>query len=98
MRITKVYTRTGDAGTTRLVGGVVVEKDAIRIEAYGTVDELNSILGRCRALAAQADASHGRDRIAALLKPKRAAERGVAAAGGGAGQRARPHADVFVPS
>ena len=44
-RITKVYTRTGDDGTTGLGGGQRVEKDSLRIEAYGTVDELNSVLG-----------------------------------------------------
>lgn len=44
-RITKVYTRTGDDGTTRLGGGQEVPKDALRIECYGTVDELNSVLG-----------------------------------------------------
>ena len=49
MRITKVYTRTGDHGTTRLVGGAEVPKDDPRIEAYGTVDELNSVLGVVRA-------------------------------------------------
>lgn len=48
MRITKVYTRTGDRGTTRLVGGQQVDKDDLRIEAYGTVDELNAILGLVR--------------------------------------------------
>ncbi len=44
-RITKVYTRTGDDGTTALGGGQRIDKDAPRIEAYGTVDELNSVLG-----------------------------------------------------
>lgn len=44
-RITKVYTRTGDDGTTALGGGQRVAKDALRIEAYGTVDELNSAIG-----------------------------------------------------
>ncbi len=44
-RITKVYTRTGDQGTTALGGGQRVTKDAPRIEAYGTIDELNSVLG-----------------------------------------------------
>ncbi len=44
-RITKVYTRTGDQGTTGLGGGQRVAKDALRIAAYGTVDELNSVLG-----------------------------------------------------
>jgi cob(I)alamin adenosyltransferase len=45
----KIYTRTGDRGDTSLFGGQRVPKDALRIEAYGTVDELNSILGIVRA-------------------------------------------------
>lgn len=45
----KIYTRTGDAGTTRLVDGSCVEKFNPRVEAYGTVDELNSYLGVVRA-------------------------------------------------
>ena len=49
MRISKVYTRTGDAGKTRLAGGQEVWKDSTRVEAYGTVDELNSMLGLARA-------------------------------------------------
>jgi cob(I)alamin adenosyltransferase len=52
-RITKVYTRTGDDGTTSLGSGQRVPKDSLRIEAYGTVDELNSHLGT--ALAAGLD-------------------------------------------
>ncbi|HVF61735.1 MAG TPA: cob(I)yrinic acid a,c-diamide adenosyltransferase [Thermoanaerobaculia bacterium] len=44
-RITKVYTRTGDDGTTALGGGQRVPKDAVRIAAYGTVDELSSQIG-----------------------------------------------------
>src|SRR5262245_35403711 len=44
-RITKVYTRTGDDGTTGLGSGDRVGKDSPRIEAYGTVDELNSAIG-----------------------------------------------------
>lgn len=44
-RITKVYTRTGDDGTTGLGGGQRVPKDSPRIEAYGTVDELSSVIG-----------------------------------------------------
>lgn len=45
MRITRVYTRTGDKGDTGLGGGQRVPKDSLRIETYGTVDELNSYLG-----------------------------------------------------
>lgn len=48
MRITRVYTRTGDKGSTRLVGGQELAKNAPRIEAYGTVDELNAVLGVAR--------------------------------------------------
>jgi len=48
IRITKVYTRTGDKGFTKLVGGKKVPKDAARIESYGTIDELNSVLGLAR--------------------------------------------------
>lgn len=44
-RITKVYTRTGDDGTTALGAGARVPKESQRIEAYGTVDELNSQIG-----------------------------------------------------
>jgi cob(I)alamin adenosyltransferase len=48
VRITKVYTRAGDKGETSLVGGKRVPKDSARIEAYGTIDELNSIVGLAR--------------------------------------------------
>ena len=44
----KVYTKTGDSGTTALFGGTRVSKDHIRIESYGTVDELNSHIGLIR--------------------------------------------------
>ena len=46
----KIYTKTGDRGETALFGGERVPKDALRIEAYGTVDELNSVLGIIRSL------------------------------------------------
>ena len=49
MRITKVYTKTGDKGKTRLAGGQPVWKDAVRVEAYGTVDELSAAIGVVRA-------------------------------------------------
>lgn len=48
IRITKVYTRTGDKGETALVGGKRLPKDAPRIDAYGTIDELNSVVGLAR--------------------------------------------------
>ena len=41
----KIYTKTGDKGTTGLIGGERVSKNHIRIESYGTIDELNSYLG-----------------------------------------------------
>ncbi|PIK20149.1 cob(I)yrinic acid a,c-diamide adenosyltransferase [Prevotella intermedia] len=43
--MSKVYTKTGDKGTTSLIGGTRVKKSDIRIESYGTVDELNSFIG-----------------------------------------------------
>jgi cob(I)alamin adenosyltransferase len=46
----KIYTKTGDNGTTSLLGGTKVLKSDLRIEAYGTVDELNSYIGLCRDL------------------------------------------------
>jgi cob(I)alamin adenosyltransferase len=49
LAINRVYTRQGDTGETALVGGQRVPKDGTRIEAYGTVDELNSFLGIARA-------------------------------------------------
>lgn len=49
MRITKVYTRKGDQGNTRLAGGQEIPKDALRLEAYGTIDELNSVVGLARS-------------------------------------------------
>ncbi|OEJ99654.1 cob(I)yrinic acid a,c-diamide adenosyltransferase [Roseivirga misakiensis] len=44
----KIYTKTGDSGTTSLLGGARVSKAHVRIEAYGTVDELNSYIGLLR--------------------------------------------------
>lgn len=48
-RLTKIYTRTGDDGTTGLGDGSRVRKDALRVEAYGTVDETNAQVGVLRA-------------------------------------------------
>lgn len=58
MRITKVYTRTGDGGQTRLVGGRQVGKDSLRVEAYGTVDELNAVIGLVRVFNQDGQADH----------------------------------------
>lgn len=45
----KIYTKTGDAGETSLFGGRRVPKDALRVETFGTIDELNSLLGIIRS-------------------------------------------------
>ena len=58
MRITKVYTRTGDGGKTRLAGGQQVWKDSLRVEAYGTVDELNASVGVVRVVNAEMVGHH----------------------------------------
>ena len=50
----RIYTRTGDRGETALFGGGRVPKDDVRVEAYGTVDELNAALGWCLAEVADA--------------------------------------------
>jgi cob(I)alamin adenosyltransferase len=47
--LARIYTRTGDRGETGLVGGARIPKDSLRVEAYGNVDELNSVLGIVRA-------------------------------------------------
>jgi len=49
-RLTKIYTRTGDTGSTGLGDGSRVDKDSARVEAYGTVDELNSAIGMLLAV------------------------------------------------
>ena len=49
-RLSKIYTRTGDDGTTGLGDGTRVPKDAARVEAYGTVDEANSAIGMVLAV------------------------------------------------
>lgn len=49
-RLSKIYTRTGDSGTTGLGSGDRVAKDHVRVEAYGTVDELNSAIGSLLAV------------------------------------------------
>ena len=69
IRITRVYTRRGDRGETDLVGGARVAKDSPRIDAYGTVDELNAAVGVTRAVNA-AERGHApvRARLEAVLR------------------------------
>ena len=68
VRITKVYTRSGDKGDTGLVGGKRIPKDHPRIGSYGTVDELNSIVGLCRSFLAQKESSVRRDKLDLVLE------------------------------
>jgi cob(I)alamin adenosyltransferase len=63
LAINRVYTRQGDKGETGLVGGQRVPKDSPRIEAYGTVDELNAFIGAARVTAGEMDL----DELAAIL-------------------------------
>jgi len=51
----KIYTKTGDKGETSLFGGERVGKDHARIDAYGTVDELNAVIGVCRSMVRHAE-------------------------------------------
>ncbi len=51
----KIYTKTGDSGKTSLIGGTRVSKHHLRIDAYGTVDELNSTIGLLKDLAEEKD-------------------------------------------
>jgi cob(I)alamin adenosyltransferase len=67
--INRVYTRTGDKGETGLAGGQRVPKDSLRIEAYGTVDELNSVIGIARDTTEELAAAHSRmAELDAILK------------------------------
>ncbi len=67
MRLTSIYTKIGDKGTTMLAGGIKVPKDSSRIEAYGTIDELNSFLGLLRDKLTQHENQKFKDIVAALL-------------------------------
>ncbi|MDE2481807.1 MAG: cob(I)yrinic acid a,c-diamide adenosyltransferase [bacterium] len=59
-KLTRIYTRTGDNGTTGLVGGQRVMKNTLRIETYGTVDELSSAIGIARTALRPLLATHRR--------------------------------------
>ncbi len=67
VRINKVYTRKGDSGNTALVGGRPIAKDHLRVESYGTVDELNSLLGVARSYNSQKPAGARRDGLERIL-------------------------------
>jgi len=67
LAINRVYTRQGDGGETALVGGQRVPKDGTRLEAYGTVDELNSFLGVARATVNQVAAEEPRIALLAAI-------------------------------
>ena len=68
IRLDRIYTKTGDAGDTRLVGGQKVRKDSPRIEAYGTVDELSSTLGIARTWLEAKEAPAGAAAVATVLR------------------------------
>ncbi len=68
VRINKVYTKAGDKGETSLAYGGRVSKDNLRVEAYGTVDELNSIVGLVRAFNLEKPESERRDKLEIILQ------------------------------
>jgi cob(I)alamin adenosyltransferase len=69
MAINRVYTRRGDAGETSLAGGQRLPKDDLRIEAYGTIDELNSFIGLARESAIElSDRAPGLVELAGILR------------------------------
>jgi cob(I)alamin adenosyltransferase len=59
-KLTRIYTRTGDTGTTGLIGGERIKKNALRIETYGSVDELSSTIGVARAALSASTATSAR--------------------------------------
>lgn len=67
VRIDKVYTKAGDNGETSLVGGERISKDHLRIEAFGTVDELNSLVGIARCFNLQKPDSERRNKLNSIL-------------------------------
>jgi cob(I)alamin adenosyltransferase len=71
IKLTRIYTRTGDSGETALVGGERIRKTAIRVEAFGTADELNSVLGILRTLIDQ----HGNQKSALVVDSRIALQR-----------------------
>jgi len=68
VRLNRIYTKAGDGGQTRLVGGQKVSKDSLRIESYGTVDELSSCIGLARTALESAGAPDGAAELAGMLR------------------------------
>jgi cob(I)alamin adenosyltransferase len=68
VRLNRIYTKAGDGGQTRLVGGQKVGKDSPRLESYGTVDELSACLGLARTALESAGAPVGAAELAAVLR------------------------------
>jgi len=67
VRLNRIYTKAGDGGDTRLVGGQKVRKDALRIEAYGTIDELSACIGIARTALTAPGAPAEADELARVL-------------------------------
>ena len=67
VRLNRIYTKAGDGGDTRLVGGQKVRKDALRLEAYGTVDELSACIGIARTALTAPNAPAEADALAKVL-------------------------------
>jgi cob(I)alamin adenosyltransferase len=68
VRLNRIYTKAGDGGQTRLVGGQKVGKDSLRLEAYGTVDELSSCIGLARTALEAPGAPAEAAALAAILR------------------------------
>jgi cob(I)alamin adenosyltransferase len=68
VRLNRIYTKAGDKGQTRLVGGQKVGKDSLRLESYGTVDELMACLGLVRTALEQPDAPAGTGELSAVIR------------------------------
>jgi cob(I)alamin adenosyltransferase len=64
--LNKIYTRTGDDGHTGLVGGARIKKNALRVSAYGEVDELNSHIGLCVTLCTQPSEATLKDKLTSI--------------------------------
>jgi len=68
VRLNRIYTKAGDGGQTRLVGGQKVGKDSLRLESYGTVDELSACIGLARTALESAGAPAGAAELATVLR------------------------------